>query len=118
MIAHDRIVHVTTPEAWGRRSDAPAYEADSLRSQGYVHACRPARLREVLGRHFAGHRALLLLVIDPARLTADVREEEASPGERYPHVYGPIDRAAVVDVLPIEADARGIFILPDGLGAC
>lgn len=115
MIAHGHIIHVTTPEAWRRQSDAPAYEADSLQSQGYIHNCRPAQLRGVLGRHFAGHRALLLLVIDPAQLTADVREEEARHGERYPHVYGPIDRSAVVSVLPIEADSHGGFTLPDGL---
>ena len=56
----------------------------------------------------------MLLVVDPARLTPEVREEE-SHGETFPHVYGPIDRAAVVRVLPIEADSTGRFTLPDGI---
>ena len=114
MIAQEHILHVTTPEAWRRAGDTPYYEAESLASEGFIHNCRPAQLRGVLGRHFAGHRALVLLVVDPGRLTSEVREEE-SHGETFPHVYGPIDRAAVVSVLPIEADSTGRFTLPDGV---
>ncbi len=114
MIAQGHILHVTTPEAWRRGADTPHYEAESLASEGFIHNCRPAQLRGVLGRHFAGHRALVLLVVDPALLTSEVREEE-SHGETFPHVYGPIDRAAVVSVLPIEADSTGRFSLPEGI---
>ena len=114
MIAQGNILHVTTPEAWRRGAGTPHYEAESLASEGFIHNCRPAQLRGVLGRHFAGHRALVLLVVDPARLTSEVREEE-SHGETFPHVYGPIDRAAVVSVLPIETDSTGRFTLPDGI---
>ena len=111
MIAQGHILHVTTPEAWRRGASTPYYEAESLASEGFIHNCRPDQLRGVLGRHFAGHRALVLLVIDAALLTSEVREEE-SHGETFPHVYGPIDRAAVVSVLPIETDSTGRFTLP------
>ena len=114
MIAQDRILHVATPEAWRQGGETPYYEAESLATEGFIHNCRPAQLRGVLGRHFAGHRALVLLVIDPAFLTSEVREEEAV-GETFPHVYGPIDRAAVVSVLPIETDSTGRFSLPEGI---
>ena len=113
MIAQGRILHVTTPEAWRRGADTPYYEAESLASEGFIHNCRPAQLRGVLGRHFAGHRALVLLVVDPSLLTSEVREED-SAGDTFPHVYGPIDRAAVVGVLPIETESTGRFTLPEG----
>ena len=114
MIAQGHILHVTTPEAWRRDAETPFYEAESLASEGFIHNCHPGQLRGVLGRHFAGHRALVLLVIDPAQLTSEVREEEAV-GETFPHVYGPIERAAVVSVLPIEADSTGSFTLPEDI---
>ena len=114
MIAQGRILHVTTPEAWRRGADTPYYEAESLASEGFIHNCRPAQLRGVLGRHFAGHRALVLLAVDPSLLTSEVREED-SAGDTFPHVYGPIDRAAVVSVLPIEIDSTGRFTLPEGV---
>lgn len=112
MIAQPPIIHVTTPDAWRAGRDTPFYAPASLESEGFIHACRPEQLRGVLGRHFAGHRALVLLVVDPARLTSEVREEEAV-GETFPHVYGPIDRAAVLSALPIEADASGVFAIPE-----
>ena len=59
---------------------------------------------------------IVLLVIDPTKLTSELRVEESRPGDWYPHVYGPIDRIAVVSVFPIEAGSTGAFILPDGLG--
>ena len=114
MITQGHIIHVTTPESWRRQADTPFYEADSLSSEGFIHNCHPSQLRGVLGRHFAGNRALVLLVIDPALLTSELREEEASSGERFPHIYGPLDRAAVLSVLPIEADGLGSFTLPEG----
>ena len=114
MIAQGHILHVTTPEAWRRGAETPYYEAESLSTEGFIHNCRPDQLRGVLGRHFAGHRALVLLVVDPARLTSEVQDEE-SRGETFPHVYGPIDRAAVVSVLPIETDSTGRFTLPEGV---
>lgn len=115
MIAQGHILHVTTPEAWRRGAERAFYEAESLATEGFIHNCRPAQLRGVLGRHFAGHRALVLLVIDPALLTSEVRDEE-SHGETFPHVYGPIDRAAVVSLIPIETDSTGRFTLPEGIG--
>ena len=49
-----------------------------------------------LGEH------LVLLTIDPARLSgAEVRVEPVGD-DTYPHVYGPINRSAVVDVVPLD----------------
>jgi uncharacterized protein (DUF952 family) len=56
---------------------------------------------------------LLLLTIDPARLSSPVRDDEIAPGIVYPHVYGPIDLDAVVAVAPLERAAAGGFVLPD-----
>ena len=115
MIAQGYILHVTTPDAWRRAAETPFYEAESLAVEGFIHNCRPDQLRGVLGRHFAGHQVLVLLVIDPSLLTSEVREEAAAD-DTFPHIYGPIDRAAVVSVLPIEADSAGRFTLPDEVG--
>ena len=48
-----------------------------------------------------GPHDLVVLVVDPDRLTAPVRFEAMEPGgEEFPHVYGPIPVDAVVDVEP------------------
>ena len=51
---------------------------------------------------------LLLLVIDPERLDVPL-VHEAPPGrdETFPHVYGPLPVAAVVEARPLERAPDG-----------
>jgi uncharacterized protein (DUF952 family) len=51
---------------------------------------------------------IVVLRIDPARLSSPVVEEDlAGSGEPFPHVYGPIEVSAVVDASTVRpADAR------------
>jgi uncharacterized protein (DUF952 family) len=106
------IIHVATPADWACGADTPHYQAGHFAAEGFHHACTPAQVAGVLGRHFSGHRLLLLLVVDTARLASPLRWEPAH-GQDYPHVYGPIERAAVTDVIPIEGDSFGEFVLPE-----
>jgi uncharacterized protein (DUF952 family) len=60
----------------------------------------------------------LVLVIDPARLTAPLCYEPPSPtpadgplvGRLFPHIYGPLNAAAVVAVRPAQRAADGTFL--------
>ena len=61
-----------------------------------------------------------MLVLDPARLSAEVRWEAAAPvGETpppehaqplFPHLYGTIDYGAVVRTARMQRDADGRFL--------
>ena len=44
----------------------------------------------------------------PRLLTSPLRFEEAD-GQRFPHIYGPINLNAVVAVTPLRADPDGVF---------
>ena len=51
-----------------------------------------------------------LLVIDPGLLGAEVRYEEVPGAELpFPHVFGPVNVDAVVDVRPFAAGPDGTF---------
>jgi uncharacterized protein (DUF952 family) len=54
-------------------------------------------------------------VIDPTRVTAEIRYEGAPGGEQFPHLYGPLDPDAVTAVLPLEPGPDGRFRQPPGL---
>jgi uncharacterized protein (DUF952 family) len=67
---------------------------------------------------------LLVLEIDPSRLTCETRYEAAAPiagggsshlasAPQFPHVYGPIDREAITGVGVLGRTARG-FEWPTG----
>jgi uncharacterized protein (DUF952 family) len=51
-------------------------------------------------------------VIDPARLTAPLKWERSGDelAALFPHIYGPIDRAAVQEVRAVRRAADGEFL--------
>jgi len=60
---------------------------------------------------------LVLLCIDARQLSSPVIYEDCyEAGETFPHIYGPIDRAAVVAVVPFPAGPDGDFSLPEEIG--
>ena len=109
--APDRIFHVATAADWRRTLETGSYTTSTvgrtLEQEGFIHASRRDQVQGVFDRYYAGlGEHLVLLTIDPARLTeADVRVE-AVGDDAYPHVYGPINRSAVVDVVPLDRRGR------------
>lgn len=60
----------------------------------FLHLCTPEQLPAVLGRFFAGQQ-VRVLVVDPARLSSEVRWEDSYGHGAYPHLYGPLEAPAV-----------------------
>ena len=107
----ERIFHIATAADWRKALETGTYTTStvgrSLDEEGFIHASRRDQVQGVFDRYYrdAGEH-LVLLTIDPARLTdAEVRVEPVGD-DTYPHVYGPIDRGAVVDVTPLDRRGR------------
>jgi uncharacterized protein (DUF952 family) len=78
---------------------------------GFVHAAFAHQVAGVADRYYAGvTEPLVLLHLDEARLRVpwQVDPVPGSP-EGFPHVYGPIDLAAVVEVTPVTRTADGTW---------
>jgi ADP-ribose pyrophosphatase YjhB (NUDIX family)/uncharacterized protein (DUF952 family) len=95
-----RLFHVARRVDFDR--DADAYVPPAFAAEGFVHLARRAQVDGVLERWFAGQDDLVLLTLDVARLD-DVRWEPGAKGDPgpFPHLYGPVPRAAVLQVTPI-----------------
>ncbi len=109
----DFLLHVTTRAAWLAAQAAGRYVADSLAAEGFIHCSLASQVLRVANTLFRDQNDLVLLVIDPDRLTSALRWEPAAdqPDEIFPHIYGPLNPEAVVGVLPFEQDEAG-FHLP------
>ena len=108
--APDRIFHIATAADWRRTLESGSYTTSTvgrtLEEEGFIHASRRDQVQGVFDRYYAGlGQDLVLLTIDPTRLTEAEVRVEAVGDDSYPHVYGPINRSAVVDVVPL--DRRG-----------
>jgi uncharacterized protein (DUF952 family) len=107
------IFHITTSSAWEEARAAGTYEPPSLAREGFIHFSAADQVVGVANRAFRGQRGLVLLCVASERLAGVVRHEHAEDaGEAFPHLYGPLNLDAVVDVVPIAEGSDG-FELPD-----
>ena len=110
------IFHVALEADWLAAQAAGDYRTSTrgrtLEQEGFIHAGRREQVLPVLERFYDDAGPLLLLTVDPDRLSSPVRDDEVAPGEVYPHVYGPIDLAAVVSADPVERGPDGTWVLP------
>ncbi|MBX2898382.1 MAG: DUF952 domain-containing protein [Cyclobacteriaceae bacterium] len=95
------IYHIISITAWNAQQDADAVHVPSLQTEGFIHCCTREQIAGVLSRYFKEKDGLLLLEIDESKLTAPVRFEVATDNELFPHVFGSINRSAIVGVKPI-----------------
>ena len=103
------LFHIAEPDAVDRwKNDAgEGYRAASLDDEGFVHCSTAEQLSATARRYYEGRNDLVVLEIDSNRLAAPVVFEDTSgSGESFPHVYGPIDTAAVVSERPLELSSE------------
>jgi glutathione S-transferase len=98
-----RIFHLATAADWAAAQASGAYTTStrgvSLADEGFIHASREDQWEGVRERFYADvDEPLVLLAIDTDLLDVPVVEEEVPGGGTFPHVYGPIRPAAVVQV--------------------
>jgi uncharacterized protein (DUF952 family) len=105
-----RIYHLIPRAAWQKVPPGP-YRAASLAREGFVHCSNKEQVAASANKHYPEEPELLLLCLDPERMTSLLRDEEGRSGELFPHIYGPINREAIVEVIHLErgADGRWVF---------
>lgn len=117
------IYHITTRAEWESARRSGEYRASSLESEGFIHFSRRDQVMRVAERFYRGQSGLVLLVVDPDRLTARLVFEppinpqtgQTEPGatEDFPHLYGPLNADAVVRAVTFEPDADKSFRFPE-----
>ena len=107
------ILHIAHRDEWEAAQASGDYRADTLASEGFIHCSTPTQILGPANEMFRGQTNLLLLVIDPARLTADLVYEDCyETGQAFPHIYGPLNLDAVVRAVPFPPNGDGRFSLP------
>lgn len=116
-MAPDVLVHLIEPTAWRAALSEGAVRPSSLEAVGFVHLSTPEQVHLPAERLYPGRRDLVLLVVDPRRLTDPVRFEAGVPadpgGMLFPHLYGPLPVSAVTAVVPYRPPAPFSLPAPD-----
>ena len=97
------IYHVTTQGNWDVAMAQGYYSADSIALEGFIHCSKKDQVAGVLSRYYQGEKNLLLLSIDPSKVSAPLKYELApSVKEEFPHIYGTLNLDAVVHIEKIN----------------
>ncbi len=107
------ITYHGVPEAYWHSLDAARpYIPPDFERDGFIH-CTDGReaISATLTRYYKEEAGdWLVLSIDKNRIAAPVKYEDLAG--IFPHIYGPLNRDAIVDVRPIGRAPDGTFLLP------
>ena len=94
-----RIYKIMSRADWAAAQAAGRYEGSAVdRADGFIHFSTGPQAQETARRHFAGQGELVVLAVETTSFGAALRWEPSRGGDLFPHLYGALDTAKVVEV--------------------
>jgi uncharacterized protein (DUF952 family) len=111
------ILHLTRAAHFAALPPDADYLPEGFGQDGFIHCTgEPDVLLRVANAFYRDTPGeMLVLVIDPARVNADVRWEAAAHPQGpddplFPHIYGPLNRDAIVSIHAAQRAADGAYL--------
>lgn len=105
------ILHITHKQEWENAKKLGAYCSNTLESEGFIHCSTLAQVIGSANRFFKGQKDLIILKIDADRVKPEIRYEGAETNNLFPHIYGALNLDAVIQLIDLDVDATGLFML-------
>ena len=107
----EQIYHLALAADWDRaQAPGAAYTTSTLgvtlEQEGFIHCSYAQQVQAVADGFYRGRGDVVLLTLDPGLLTSPWPVDPVGD-DAFPHVYGPLDLAAVVDVRPLGLGPDG-----------
>ncbi len=105
------LTHHLVAQPYYESSDASeAYTPEDFASDGFIHCTDGVESVLQIGNwHYKDdQRPWLVLLIDKEKVRAEIKYED--PERIYPHIYGPLNRDAIVSTLPVKRAEDGTFL--------
>ncbi len=104
------IYHLALANQWAEAQSAGSYTVSTLGMDlaevGFIHCSRETQVDGVYEAFYSRmSEPVLLLTIDTDLLTSPWQYDDVGQAETFPHIYGPLDLAAVVKVEPFRPSA-------------
>jgi uncharacterized protein (DUF952 family) len=109
-----RIYKLVTRTEWAAASEDGRFNGSATDlADGYIHFSAAHQAQETAERHFRGVEDLVLLAIEAESLGPALRWEVSRGGERFPHLYGPLEHRLVIETRPAPLGPDGTPMLGD-----
>ncbi|GED72645.1 hypothetical protein BRE01_63470 [Brevibacillus reuszeri] len=101
----DIIIYCMVPKTyWEQWEKREHYLPRDYEQEGFIHATKGDELLEIVADRvypsFDGE--LLVLVVDETKTTSPIKYEQAKDGLLYPHIYGPLNHDAIIDIKSMQ----------------
>jgi uncharacterized protein (DUF952 family) len=105
------IYHLVPVDYWAAQPTDRSYLPCDFEREGFIHCTRgEEQLASVANRYYRNdRREWLALVIDENAVSAEIKYEPGTEGVLYPHIYGALNREAVIEVCAMPRDHDGTF---------
>lgn len=102
------IYHIAIQAEWESQANAPTYTPNRYKMDGFIHCSEQHQLESVADRNFRDRDDLVLLELMPTKLDPETRYEQGGE-EKYPHIYGPINKDAINRTVGVRNGPDGLF---------
>ena len=92
------IYHITTKDGWAKFESLDYYESPTFNEETFIHLSTTEQVAGVLERYYVGQVDLLKLHVDIEKLSADLKYEQATNNEYFPHLFGKLNKSAILEV--------------------
>ena len=103
------LFHLALKGDWEQARETGTYQWSTrgmrLVEVGFIHCSWQEQVAKTFERFYADAGDVLLLEIDPTRLSAPLRADAIPTGELFPHLYGPLPIEAVRTFTPYGSDS-------------
>ena len=103
------LFHLALKGDWEQARETGTYQWSTrgmrLEQVGFIHCSWQEQVAKTFERFYADAGDVVLLEIDPTRLTAPLRADAIPTGELFPHLYGPLPIEALRSIIPYGSDS-------------
>jgi uncharacterized protein (DUF952 family) len=104
------IYHIVEPEWWENFENKDYYESETLSEENFIHLSTLEQVNGTLANYFKSSNRLFLLHIDVLKLSSNlVYEDLFDTGIAFPHLYGRLNKNAIIEVQELLVDEDGVL---------
>ncbi len=93
---------------WKPSIESGMFSPPALKEEGAIRCVTDGMLETYANEQYIGDEEILLIVIDPLRVQAPLKEEKADGG-KYPLICGSISIDSVIDKIPLSKGKDGRY---------
>ena len=113
---HNTIYKIVPESLWAAARAAGRFGGALIDiADGFIHFSTAQQARETAARHFAGQHDLVIVAVDAASLGAALVYEPSRGGDLFPHLYQPLELAAVLWEAPLPLGPDGAHVFPEAM---